>query len=167
MNIQSISELNGLSVGINQLSASDQRAFVEVSRQPSKDANYYNSYKLDLHVFLSSIVGMISYLSSKIDDLNSQTKSIRSKYVPLAGNVQITGPIEIKPKTIANNKASLMVRGPLAVRGSLDIRPNDTDSGLDIDAIGSTTKYVVINGSDAQLHASTDIDGCALSAKWC
>ena len=64
MNIQSISELTGLSVGIKDLSASNQRAFVEISRQPSKNADNYNSYKLDLHVFLKSIVDMVSYLSS-------------------------------------------------------------------------------------------------------
>jgi len=79
----------------------------------------------------------------------------------------VTGPIEIKPKSITGSKASLMVRGPLAVRHSLDVRPDDSKAGLDIDSINASTKYVVINGSDAQLHASTDIDGCALSAKWC
>ncbi len=68
MNIQSISELNGLSVGISDLSAEIPRAFVEISRQ---NQNAYDSYKLDLHVFLSSIVDMVNYLSSKIVDLNS------------------------------------------------------------------------------------------------
>lgn len=164
MNIQSISELNGLSVGIDQLSAQSPRAFVEVSRQ---NQNTYDSYKLDLHVFLSSIVAMVSYLSSEIDNLNSQITAIRSNYVPLSGYVTLTGPIEINPKTIKDDDASLMVRGPLAVRGIFDIRPNDNGVGRDIYPIGQGIKYVVINGPDAQLHTSTDIDGCALSAKWC
>jgi len=73
MNIQSISELNGLSAGIDELSVQNEHehAFVEVSKQePGQGSVVYNSYKLDLHVFLKSIVDMVSYLSAKIDNLN-------------------------------------------------------------------------------------------------
>ena len=40
-----------------------------------------------------------------------------------------------------------MVRGPLAVKGSLDIRPYDSKTGLNIGDINTGTKYVVVKSN--------------------
>lgn len=171
MNIQSISELSSLTADIASLS--NASAYLEISK-PANSANgsEYNSYKLDLNTFLKSIVDMINYLSNQIINLNNQTDTIRASYVPLTGNALITGPIEIRSNSNTETSASLMVRGPLAIRGNLDIRQYDPANAmtpvLNINTItDNNTKYVVVNGKDVQLHCSTNIDGCALSAKWC
>ena len=40
-----------------------------------------------------------------------------------------------------------MVRGPLAVKGSLDIRTYDSKTGLNIGDINTGTKYVVVKSN--------------------
>ncbi len=67
----------------------------------------------------------------------------------MSGYAILSGPIEITPPDGISADASLMVRGPLAVRGDLDIRvyDNNTSGGRGIGQIVPRTKYVAVKSN--------------------
>lgn len=181
MNIQSISELTELS---NDKSTYDvllndkNTSYLEISYpvNPNNSVNSsYISYRLNFSNFIRSIADKLNDLQTQINTLSATANTIKSTYVPLSGDVIINGPIMISPTD--SESPSLIVKGTEIIRnlnntaGGIDIRPvNITDSkpsSIRINNIDNTAKYVIVNGDDAQLHTSTDIDGCALSARWC
>lgn len=91
----------------------------------------------------------INSLSTAIDDLSSNITNVRNTYLPLSGG-KLTGELSIDLSP--NGKTALTINGASTAINATGDQDSTFTSGI----------YI----KDNVLHSKSDINGCAVMAKW-